>query len=96
MRHPDEETVGIRELRQYLSRYLERVSRGETLRVTDRGREVAILAPLPEESSVVDRLERDGRLASRASADLVNLGPPAAHPISMSISEALREQRSDG
>ena len=39
------ERVGIRELRQNLSRYLERVQRGEVLVVTDRGREVARLVP---------------------------------------------------
>lgn len=33
--------VGVRELRQNLSRYLERVRAGDSLVVTDRGREVA-------------------------------------------------------
>lgn len=37
--------VGVRELRQNLSRYLERVRRGEVLVVTDRGEEVARLVP---------------------------------------------------
>jgi prevent-host-death family protein len=37
--------VGVRELRQNLSRYLERVKDGETLTVTERGREVARLVP---------------------------------------------------
>lgn len=41
-------TVGVRELRQNLSRYLERVKDGETLTVTERGREVARLVPSPE------------------------------------------------
>ncbi|HXI18655.1 MAG TPA: type II toxin-antitoxin system prevent-host-death family antitoxin [Chloroflexota bacterium] len=39
--------VGVRELRQNLSVYLRRVEAGETLRVTDRGRPVALLGPLP-------------------------------------------------
>jgi prevent-host-death family protein len=38
-------TVGVRELRQNLSRYLERVKAGETLTVTERGQEVARLVP---------------------------------------------------
>jgi prevent-host-death family protein len=38
-------TVGVRELRQNLSRYLERVKAGETLTVTERGHEVARLVP---------------------------------------------------
>jgi len=43
-RHPTE-TVGVRELRQNLSKYLERVKDGETLTVTERGHEVARLVP---------------------------------------------------
>jgi len=39
------QTVGVRELRQNLSRYLERVKAGEGLVVTERGREVAVLLP---------------------------------------------------
>lgn len=39
--------VGVRELKQQLSAYLERAERGEMIRVTDRGRPKAILGPLP-------------------------------------------------
>jgi prevent-host-death family protein len=42
---PGAKTVGVRELRQNLSRYLERVKDGETLTVTERGHEVARLVP---------------------------------------------------
>lgn len=35
--------VGVRELRQNLSKYLDRVKAGETLTVTERGKEVARL-----------------------------------------------------
>jgi prevent-host-death family protein len=37
--------VGVRELRQNLSRYLDRVKEGEALEVTERGRVVARLIP---------------------------------------------------
>ncbi|MGH2935031.1 MAG: type II toxin-antitoxin system Phd/YefM family antitoxin [Gaiellaceae bacterium] len=37
--------VGIRELRQNLSKYVERVKAGEELVVTERGRDVARLIP---------------------------------------------------
>lgn len=37
--------VGVRELRQNLSKYLDRVKQGEDLVVTERGREVARLIP---------------------------------------------------
>jgi prevent-host-death family protein len=39
--------VGVRELKQHLSAYLERAARGETIRVTDRGVPRAILGPIP-------------------------------------------------
>lgn len=39
------ESVGVRELRQNLSKYLDRVKAGEDLVVTERGREVARLVP---------------------------------------------------
>jgi prevent-host-death family protein len=39
------ERVGIRELRQNLSRYLDRVKEGESLEVTEHGRIVARLSP---------------------------------------------------
>ncbi len=53
------ERVGVRELRQNLSRYLERVRRGEVLPVTERGHEVARLVP---SGPVADR---DAELAQR-------------------------------
>ena len=40
------ESVGVRELRQNLSKYLDRVKAGEDLVVTERGREVARLMPV--------------------------------------------------
>lgn len=86
--------VGIRELRQNLSKYLERVVRGETLHVTDRGKPVAVLAPLPQQESALGRLQRDGRLV-RARVNLAGIGMPPAHPKSMPISDALSSQRDE-
>jgi prevent-host-death family protein len=39
--------VGVRELKQRLSEFLDRAERGELIRVTDRGRPKALLGPLP-------------------------------------------------
>lgn len=39
--------VGVRELKQHLSQYLDRAERGELVTVTDRGRPKAMLGPLP-------------------------------------------------
>src|SRR4029450_9172180 len=46
--------VGGRGAKEQLSRYLERVARGETIRVTDRGVPKAILAPLPGRARLED------------------------------------------
>lgn len=44
--------VGVRELKQRLSEYLDRAERGELVRVTDRGRPKALLGPLPGRARV--------------------------------------------
>jgi prevent-host-death family protein len=40
-------SVGVRELRQRASDLLRQVEAGETVEITDRGRPVALLTPLP-------------------------------------------------
>ena len=86
--------VGVRELRQNLSRYLRRVAAGEQFEVTERNHPVAILAPLPQHRSALESLAADGRLV-RARLDLVVLGLPPERQREMSISEALGEQRAE-
>ena len=88
-------TVSIRELHQNLSRYLRRVKSGETFRVTDRGRQVALLGQLPEESELLDRMIAAGR-ATPSRLDLAELGLPPQRDVVIPISEALREQRGEG
>jgi len=53
--------VGVRELRQNLSVYLDRVKRGETLSVTEHRHVVAILQPARAGDDPVEQLVRDGR-----------------------------------
>ena len=45
-------SVGIRELRQRASEYLRLVEAGETFEVTDRGRPVARITPVPDVSPI--------------------------------------------
>jgi prevent-host-death family protein len=85
--------VGVRELRQNLSKYLRRVERGERLEVTDHGRPVAVLAPLPAADRPLTRLVASGRL-SPPEADLLALLPPKGRPTSR-VSRALEEGRED-
>ncbi len=51
--------VGIRELRDHLSRYLDRVQDGEEVVVTDRGRAIARVLPMNGERTI-DRLIAQG------------------------------------
>lgn len=44
------DVIGVRELRQHASRYLQRVASGESIEVTDRGRPVARLVPVTGDS----------------------------------------------
>jgi prevent-host-death family protein len=69
-------TSGIRELRQRASELIRRVEAGETIEITDRGRPVAILAPLPNQSPL-DRLRATGDLEP-ARADFRDLSEPLA------------------
>jgi prevent-host-death family protein len=67
-------TVGVRELRQRASELLRRVEAGETIEVTDRGRPVAVLAPLPGRSPI-ERLRAAGDLVP-SQHDLDDLPDP--------------------
>ncbi len=71
-------TVGIRELRQRASELLRRVEAGETIEVTDRGRPVAVLAPLPE-AGPLEQLRAAGEMVP-AAGSLSDLPPPLAVP----------------
>lgn len=86
--------VGVRELRQNLSKYLKRVERGRTLRVLERGRPVAVLAPLPEESPSLERLIREGK-ARAASGDLAAVEPLPPLKNGKTLIEVLEEQRQE-
>jgi len=44
------ERVGIREIKNRLSRYLRRVKKGETIIITERGNAVATLVPVEQEN----------------------------------------------
>jgi len=86
--------IGVRELRQNLSVYLDRVKAGESLEVTEHGQPVASLAPLPREPlSVLDRLIAEGR-ATPARGNLADLPPPPRSP-GRPLSETLREMRDE-
>lgn len=82
--------TGIRDLRDHLSRYLERVQAGEELTVTDRGRPIARLAPLAEPRPF-DQLVAEGVIEPAAARrrDRPATRVAAAAP----VSELVVEQR---
>lgn len=59
------ERIGIRELRQHASAYLDRVENGVVIEVTRHGRPVARLSPV--------RPDPDGRVAALVDAGLLRL-----------------------
>ena len=90
--------VGVRELRQNLSIYLDRVKAGETLEVTEHGVPVAQLAPRPAEPiSILDQMIADGR-ATPATHDHRLTPPPPPFPPGYDgppLSEILRQMRDE-
>lgn len=88
--------VGVRELRQNLSVYLNRVKQGETLQVSEFGRVVALLSPLPAEKlSPLERMVREGR-AIAPKGSLKDRKPPLpAQPGVPPIEVLLAEERED-
>lgn len=92
------ETIGVRELRRYASRWLARVRAGETFVVTDRGRPVARLSPM-EEPVGYERLVAEGRIAPGSGRTLIDiltaLDTDLPPDLGRSVTEALSDLRSD-
>jgi prevent-host-death family protein len=90
------ELVGIREMRQNFSRYARRARHGESFLITDRGQEVAQLAPAPGRASAVDRLVAE-RGAVRGQGNLLDvldeLPAPIEGPPSSEVLDELRSER---
>lgn len=72
--------VGVRELKQHLSEYLERAAQGETIRVTDRGQAKAILGPVPG----------SGRLALGIQEGWIRSAEDTDPPVRVPRAKALR------
>jgi prevent-host-death family protein len=85
------ERVGVRELRQNLSRHLRRVQAGERLVVTEHGRPVALLTPWAETGDPLERMIADGR-ARRGAGRLLDIEPFPRRP-SRDASDTLAEER---
>jgi prevent-host-death family protein len=86
-------SVGIRELRQRASELLRRVEEGESIEITDRGRPVAVLAPLPADPA--QRLRATGDLQA-SEGDISDLPEPLVTSLGAELpSEVLARLRQD-
>lgn len=83
--------VGIRELRQRASDLLRLVESGETIEVTDRGRPVALLTPLPG-GGPLERLRASGDVEP-ATIELDDLPDPLSSRAAESPSAVLARLR---
>ncbi|MDP9404623.1 MAG: type II toxin-antitoxin system prevent-host-death family antitoxin [Actinomycetota bacterium] len=81
--------VGIRELKEHLSELVERAANGEVIRVTDRGRPKAMLAPLPGRIRLEEGLAEGWIRRPSTEAPV----PARRHRASRSIAEVLDEDR---
>lgn len=82
--------AGIRELRDHLSKYLERVRDGEEVIVTHRGTAVARVVPI-EAPRPYDRLVAEGVIEPSASSERTR--PTTRVETDGSVSELVAEQR---
>jgi prevent-host-death family protein len=87
-------SIGIRELRQNASRYLQLVEeRGEPIQITDRGRPVAYLTPVAAPTSRLEQLRASGRIRRGRGGPLPRpVDPKPGVPLP---SEILAEMRAD-
>lgn len=87
-------SIGIRELRQHASRHLRSVQAGETIEVTDRGRPVARLVPVPSQRGLRGLIASE-RLTPAAGRLLDLPSPLPAKPGRPLPAEELERLRTD-
>ena len=86
--------VGVRELKQKLSEYLDRAAGGESIRVTDRGVPKAMLVPIPGQ----DRIEqgiREGWITPGNGAAPLPARPVTPRPGARVTTDLMTEDRED-
>jgi prevent-host-death family protein len=86
MKHMEE--VGIRLLKQNASAVVARAAAGETVTITDRGRLVALLTPIP--ATALQALLAAGR-GRKARRDVAGLSVPAPGPDLSGTLAAMRD-----
>ena len=96
-------TVGIRELKNKLSRYLALVRQGETLLVTDRDEVIAeirqpspwLLSGTDSDWALIQQLAAQGKMAPAKVRGKPRLPPPAKLPYPGPLQELLDEVKGE-
>lgn len=86
--------IGIRELNQNTSQVLARVSGGETVEITDRGRPIARLVPVGDGRSALARLVAAGRAVGPTGGGPVPI-PPKFGPDEVDVAETIAQMRDE-
>jgi prevent-host-death family protein len=91
------ERIGVRELRQHASMYVDLAEKGYTVDITNRGRLVARLVPVQEPESPLERLIAAGILEpAEDPGDLLDVEPypaiPDGRPTASEILLQMREE----
>lgn len=90
------EVIGVRELRQHASRYLARVEAGEELGVTNKGRLVARIVPVPAAQRSREALIESGALIpAPRPRNLFDTTPQSARGRTHNLSDVLNEMRNE-
>jgi prevent-host-death family protein len=93
--------IGIRELRQHASVYVDLAEKGYTVDITNRGRLVAQLVPVSEPGSPLERLIAAGIIEPAEEGGGVGdldpyPAPPAGQPTASEILARMRQEAADG
>lgn len=88
--------IGIRELRQNLSKTIDRVRAGETIEVTKDGDPVARIVPVTYPTKL-DQLIAEGKATKGRGSltEYLNAHPPRPSTTGITASEALQEDRGE-
>jgi prevent-host-death family protein len=100
-RSPARTRIGIRELRQHASVYVDLAEKGYTVDITNRGRLVAQLVPVAEPGSPLERLIAAGIIEPAEEGGGVGdldpyPAPPAGQPTASEILAQMRREAADG
>ena len=91
------DTIGVREARQNLSVYLDRVKAGESLTITEHGRPVAVLGPVTTRAGEEDAYQAliDSGEITPATRKFVARPIPPRRPGELPVDPILEELRAE-